>query len=174
MPPVSRAQSEPVGVVLLTAVVVLSVTTAGVVVFAGVGDDETTRTSVSVTVTHDGLGVAHGGGESVPLSDLRVVVRNDSETWRPAVTVAGVVDGDDDATFEPGERWVARRALGENVTTVYVVDERTGTVLKKATQYPTRLTRLTRTPTATATATPTNSPLTVERFDADNPGKSAR
>lgn len=146
VPADTRAQSEMVGVLLLAAVVVLTVGTLGVAAFDHVRNDETTRADVSVLVTHDGVGITHGGGSSVPLSALRVVVRNDSATWEPSVAAAGVVDGDDDGVFEPGERWVGRRELGESKTTVYVVDTRTGSLLDKKTAYPTRRQRLTSAP----------------------------
>lgn len=135
--PGSRAQSESVGVVLLTVVVVLSVTTVGTVVFAQVQGTETTRADLAVTVARDGVTVTHAGGDSIPLPDLVVVVRNDSDTLRPTVTAAGVVQGDDDATFDPGERWASSRSLGEDLTTVFVVDTRTNAVLTKVTRYPT-------------------------------------
>lgn len=162
----ARGQSEPVGALLLAAVVVITVATAGVVVFDHLQDAETTRADVSVTVTADGVAVAHAGGDAVPLSALRVVVRNDSGTWEPPVGVGGVVDGDADGTFEPGERWVARQSLGDDPVTVYVVDERTETLLEKAERYPTRLRRLTHTPsetpTATATSARTSTPTATE------------
>lgn len=152
--PGGRGQSEPLGVILLTAVVVVTVATAGVVVFDELQGSETTRADVSVTVTHDGVGLAHDGGDDVPLSALRVAVRNDSETWKPAVDAAGVVAGDADGAFEPGERWVARRSLGDDVVTVYVVDTGTGTLLDETERYPTRLRQLTHTPSDTPTPTP--------------------
>ena len=148
-----RAQSEPLGVVLLTAVVVVSVSVAGVVALADAGGDETTRASLDVTVTREGVGVAHDGGASVPLDDLRVVVRNDGVGWRPTVSESDVLGGDGDAELDPGERLVVRRPLGESLTTVHVVDARTGTLLAEVEAYPTRLTSLPGTPTATPTPT---------------------
>jgi hypothetical protein len=141
-----RAQSESVGVILLTAVVVIVVSAAGVFVLADADGDETTRVDLSIEVTEAGVAVAHNGGNSVPLDDLRVVVRNGSETWRPDVNESGIVGNSTDEQFDRGDRWVWRESLAtDEITTVQVFDLRTNTLLSEVRRYPTSETPLTST-----------------------------
>lgn len=137
----SRAQSESIGVILLTAVVVITVSTAGVVVLADIGAEETTRADLAVDITDDHVAVTHNGGESVPFDALVVVVRQGNDTWRPAANASALTRGDTDAQFEPGERWVWNRSLETTrVATVRVFDRRTNTLLVEKRGYPTAAT----------------------------------
>ncbi|MFW5934732.1 MAG: type IV pilin, partial [Halolamina sp.] len=54
-----RGQSETVGVILLTVVVVLTVGTVGTVVFSEINTAETTRADLAVSVAEDGVAVTH-------------------------------------------------------------------------------------------------------------------
>lgn len=133
----ARAQTESVGVILLTAVVVLTVGTAGAVVFAGVDTTDTVRADLAVSVADDGVSVTHDGGQSIAFADLQVVVRNGDDTWRPPMNESGVVRGNDDEKFDPGERWAATRDLDTDaVTTVLVVERESDTVLVEVRRYP--------------------------------------
>lgn len=133
----TRAQSESVGVILLTAIIVLVVGTAGAVVFAGVDTTETVRADLAITVADDGVAVTHDGGQPVAFADLQVVVRHGGEAWRPPMNESGVVRGNGDEQFEPGERWVASRELDpDTVTTVQVVERESDTVLAEVRRYP--------------------------------------
>jgi hypothetical protein len=158
-----RAQSETVGVILLTAVIVVTVGAAGSVVLADVGDEGTTRADLSIDIADDGVSVAHNGGESVPLDSFRVVVRHGNDTWRPDVNASGVVNGGADGQLDSGDRWVWRQSLDTNeVTRVQVFDRRTNTLLAEERRYPTGEVELTPTATPnetpTGTATPTTTP----------------
>lgn len=134
----TRAQSESIGVILLTGVVVIVVGAAGAIVLADASGEETTRTDLAISVTDGGVAVAHNGGESVPFDDLRVVVRNGSNTWRPPVNESGVVGNDTDGQFDSGDRWVWREPLDtDELTTVQVFDRRTNTRLAEVRRYPT-------------------------------------
>lgn len=134
----TRAQTESVGVVLLTAVIVLTVGGAGAVVLADVNTGETTRADLSVTVTDEGVGVTHDGGQPVAFSDLQVVIRQGNETWRPSMNASGVATGDGDEQFEPGERWTTSPPLDTgSVATVQVVERQSNTVLADGRRYPT-------------------------------------
>ncbi|WP_049980048.1 type IV pilin N-terminal domain-containing protein [Halolamina rubra] len=159
----ARAQSETVGVILLTAVVVLTVGTVGAVVFTEVNTAETTRADLAVSVADDGVAVTHNGGEPIAFADLEVVVRSGDETWRPPMNESGVVRGDGDDRFQPSERWVWRQSLdtGE-VTTVRVFDQRTGELLAEARRYPTAEVGLTPTATSTAATPSTETSTPVE------------
>ncbi|GAB7095498.1 hypothetical protein JCM30237_26520 [Halolamina litorea] len=144
----ARAQSESVGVILLTAVVVVTVSAAGAVVLADAGGDESTRADLSVNVAEEGVALTHNGGDSVAFADLRIVVSHGNETWRPAVNASGIVRGDADDQFERGERWAWRQSLDiSEVATVRVFDAATGTLLAADRRYPSGASSLT--PTAT-------------------------
>lgn len=137
----SRAQSESIGVILLTAVIVVTVGAAGTVVLADIGAEETTRADLAVDLTDDRVAVAHNGGDSVPFDALLVVVRQGNDTWRPATNVSALARGDADAQFDPGERWVWNRSLDTTqVATVRVFDRRTNTLLVEEQDYPTAAT----------------------------------
>jgi len=166
-----RAQSETVGVILLTAVVVLTVGTVGAVVFSEINTAETTRADLAVSVADDGVAVTHNGGEPIAFADLEVVVRSGDETWGPPMNESGVVRGNGDDRFQPSERWVWRQSLdtGE-VTTVRVFDQRTGELLAEARRYPTADIELT--PTATSTAA-TPSTATSTSVDTATPTATA-
>ncbi|GAB7013781.1 type IV pilin [Halolamina salina] len=152
----TRAQSESIGIILLTAVVVVTVGTAGSIVLADVGGEETTRADLSVEIADEGVSVAHNGGESVAFDDLRVVVRHGNETWRPPMNGSGLLDNDSNARFDAGERWVWSQPLDTSeITVVQVFDRRTGTLLAEERRYPTVESSLTPTATPNETATAT-------------------
>lgn len=110
----SRAQSSTIGVILLTAVVVITVGSAGVFVFSGIGGDDTVRADLVVIQTNESLTIEHNGGEAVPFSEVIIVVEG-NERLRPAVNRSGLTRGDDDELFEPGERWVWNRSFDPDV-----------------------------------------------------------
>lgn len=139
-----RAQTESIGVILLTAVVVVTVGTAGAVMFSSIGTEDRTRADVSVTLSNDGVALAHNGGDPVAFTDLQVVVRNGNGTWRPVVDESTVLNSDGDDQFEAGERWVGWQALDRSeVTTVRVFDTNRGTLLAQERRYPSERTGLT-------------------------------
>lgn len=136
----TRAQSESIGVILLTAVVVISVTTVGAFALSDI-DSETVDADVSVRVTANGFYFDHAGGDPLEMADLLIVVRDGNRTLRPDFTADTIYDGDDDATFEPGERW-ANVNLNfdlDSPVTVSLFDTRTNQVLVKETLYPDRV-----------------------------------
>jgi len=135
----NRGQSEVVSEVLAVAMVVIIVTVAGTYLMQGVTTtDRETRAQVILSVTDDRIELAHASGDAVPADALDVVVRVNG-TDRPGITWAsGTVDGDGDATFDPGERWI-RDGLSvtpDATVRVLLVDTRTGTVLLDRTATP--------------------------------------
>lgn len=132
-----RGQSEPIGVILLTGIVVVTVAVAGGIYLSTVADEDVTRADLAVSVATDELVVAHRGGDPVALADLRVVVDaggNRTDHDLSASQVAG--DGDD--RLEPGERWVNSSVAydPDQPVHVLVVDTATGTRLAETTVYP--------------------------------------
>lgn len=127
----SRGQSEVVGSLLLIAVVVVSVSVAGVVVLADVydrGNSPPQLAANATAVSPSEVSLTHVGGEPALDEDLRVLVRQGATT--ADFDVEAVAYGDDDGRFESGETWTRSVSLtaGERVT-VWLVHEPTGTVL---------------------------------------------
>ncbi|WP_284032912.1 hypothetical protein [Halobaculum lipolyticum] len=177
-----RAQSEVVGVVAATAVVVAVTATVGLAFVESAAPSDRELTPIGeVDFERAGadLAVVHRGGDALATGRIRFVVAGDPY---PA---AGVdVDALADGRFEPGERLtvpgaLANRSGGVRVLLVHaptggVVDDDRLVLPAEATPAPTP----TPSPTATATATPTATPEptptpappdppTVETFDAD-------
>ena len=134
----TRAQSEVVGVVLMTAVVVLFMTTFGVYYLGELDSDRgSARANVHTSVTTDHIVVAHGGGDALDADTTRVIVR---VAGKPNVEIDNSIaalaarsngsSSSDDGDFEPGERltWSTSLTTDDEVE-LYVVDNATNTVL---------------------------------------------
>ena len=128
-----RAQSETIGVLLLTAVVVVLVSVVGAGVIANVSSQAQAgevAARADVTITGDNVTVTHGGGDTLADSTVRVILRNGSDESRYELSDVAPADrtGDGDGRFEPGERAVLSHSLTGTVS-VLVVDIERGTVL---------------------------------------------
>ncbi|RMB18051.1 type IV pilin N-terminal domain-containing protein [Haloplanus aerogenes] len=138
-PDSDRGQSEVVSEVLAVALVVIIVTVTGTYLLQDVTTpDEETRAQMTLSVTDDRIELTHAGGEAVPEDALNVVVRVNG-TEQPGITwESGSVDGDGDATFDPGERWirVGLSLSGDARVRVLLADTHTGTVLLDRTVTP--------------------------------------
>lgn len=120
-----RGQSESIGVVFMTAVVVISVTLAGGLLFlgtnAGTGDDQVLLDFDSKT-TAGTLVLVHSGGDAVDASDLQVILEGPSGTESFTVDAGNITGGD--ATLDPGERIERSYGLtGDRLTLTVVYDE---------------------------------------------------
>jgi flagellin-like protein len=129
-----RGQSETIGVLLLTGVVVIAVGTVGFLVLSSGGTDQGPVTNVVVDVNGTDVVLAHDGGRSVAESEVAVVVDGASRE-RYALTDLTRADGDTDGDFEPGERWRVGHGVepGGSVRVV-VVHEPSGRVLRNEVQ----------------------------------------
>ncbi|MXR52430.1 type IV pilin [Halovenus sp. WSH3] len=132
-----RSQSETVGIVLLTAVVVVTATTAGLFVLSDTDDrrEGDPLANVEVTPTASGIELAHQGGDEFNASRIRVVVERESGPDQRFVLAEAFdpVDGDGDQ-FAPGQRWVQSTGdsyQGRVDVTVVAVDR--GQILARAT-----------------------------------------
>ncbi|AEN07280.1 flagellin domain protein [halophilic archaeon DL31] len=134
-----RAQSESIGVILLVGVVVISVATVGAFVLSDISSD-TVNADISVQITSNGFYFSHDGGDPLPMNELLIVVRSESGTSRPTFTPNTIYEGDDDAIFEPGERWanVNTKFDLETPVTISLFQTRTNSLLVKETAYPDR------------------------------------
>jgi PKD repeat protein len=128
----SRAQSEVIGVVLLTFVIVVTVGVSGTIVLGGVADDADTADAplvdAVVEVTANEITVTHGGGDPVAQSSVTVILRGDTTTERYSLDDANL-SGDDDGSFEVTERFRRDHDLVGPTVEVMVVHDTSGTVL---------------------------------------------
>lgn len=98
-----RAQSEVVGMILLVAIVVVAVSSVGYVLFVSFDDPGEPATEVNATANVSALELTHTAGEPIPVDELRVVVRTDTEEGRAPFTDGSIGSGD----FAVGDRWTA-------------------------------------------------------------------
>lgn len=126
-----RGQTEVVGVLLLTGVVVVTASLVGVAFFDAVATEDGPTADLDAAVTASALTVSHHGGDALSMGTIEVAVRNETRTWRYSLSPANVTRGDGDERFEPGETWSLRTVpyQSRDVVTVFVVSPSTGTAL---------------------------------------------
>jgi len=129
-----RAQSETLGVLLVTTVVILAVGSFGVFYLGSVSDRADASgplIDAEVNVTGDRISVHHVVGESVDTTDLSVLLRNDSQSERYAFD-PGNVTGDADGRFEPSEEFDRAHGFASGgVLDVLVIHEPSNTVVER-------------------------------------------
>lgn len=110
----TRGQSETVGVVLLTAVVVVSVSVLGVGILSSSGPQAADKPLIDadIEITTNSVTITHGGGDSVDGRTVDVVVRNRTASQRYAS-----VDG---GRFEPTDTVTLSHSLNGTVTVLVV------------------------------------------------------
>lgn len=133
---VSRGQSDTVGVVLLTAVVVVSSVTVGAFLlgnFDGSGDREPT-VAISSDVEGRTVVIEHRGGDSYNSTNVRVLVRQqDSDDRGYDLGEFSLTTDGDEQTFASGDRWEKTIDDLNGELQVLVVDENEGEILHEAT-----------------------------------------
>ncbi|MBP1985758.1 type IV pilin N-terminal domain-containing protein [Halolamina salifodinae] len=113
LPDDARSQSETVGVILLTAVVVIVVSTTGMFYLSSVDStDDEPRLSVDGDFSRPNVTIAHTGGDTVPSGELRLVLSVNGS--RANVTTL-------DRQFGPGDRWELNVSNYANVSRESVV-----------------------------------------------------
>jgi len=121
------AQSEVIGIVLLTAVIVLLTVMVGGTILASLDTGSEPVTNFKVSVDNSNLTITHHGGTSVPDSEVTVVLRAESteryslSSFSPSSCLSCVI-------FEPGER-VTRDHNASGPVRVLIVHDPTNTVL---------------------------------------------
>lgn len=144
-----RGASEVQGAILMTALVVLTMSVAGVTLTDRMAGQSETPPLLDCEMTYEGgeLLVTHAGGERVDTTSLALVLRNESgSSGRMPLVVDG---GDDDGRFEVDE--TARSSALDARTEVLLVENRV--IVCERIVYPT-----TATPTPGGTPTPTGNP----------------
>lgn len=112
LPGDERAATPVVSTLLLVAISVIVVALVGNAIVTGVTPDRdpAALADYDVQVTNDTVTISHLGGESLPLADLRVYVRNATSTTSYDPTTGNLSDADD-ARFDPGETWARTHPL---------------------------------------------------------------
>jgi len=130
----ARAQSESIGVIMLTAVIVLLVGGFGVVYLgasgAGSGAD-TPLVDAEVTVTDQQVTITHVGGDTIPTSELDVIVRANGGSERFSLDAVNISE-DTDGSFGPSDRFERDHGLGGGQLDVLLVHTTSNTVLHHA------------------------------------------
>lgn len=116
-----RGQSEVVGVLLLTAVIVVVVGLVGAFVLSGVDTESAPSAEVEIDVDATTVQLTHAGGDDLVASDVTVVFgRNGSgET-----TLANFTEtkGDGDGRFEGGEQRTTSHSAADVISVTVVHD----------------------------------------------------
>ncbi|WP_340098319.1 type IV pilin [Salinibaculum salinum] len=130
----SRSQSEVIGVVLLTGVVVVAVSLFTVVAVSNFTNQATAQKQIAdfkLEITTDNLTVSHNGGDVLSESGIEVIVRTASgEQQYQLSSDSFSKETDGDTQFEPGESAVFAHGLTGRAT-VLVVDTDNGAILKR-------------------------------------------
>lgn len=125
-----RAQSDVVGVALLTGIVLVAVGVAGGLYLTSVNDDAASTTPLlDVTLTSSTIRVAHASGDSIAMADLDVV-DGDSSRTRYDLDQANV-SGNGNDQFEPSEAWQRDHTPVETTATILIVDDQSNAVLAR-------------------------------------------
>lgn len=115
-----RAQSEVIDSLLLVAIVVISLSTAGGFVLINYSEqagDSDTLIECEFGYEDNTVTLTHTGGDSADIDQFRVILRNDSAESEHTLSVS---DGDRDGRFEPGESATFGSVSTE--TDVFLVD----------------------------------------------------
>lgn len=127
-----RSQSEVVGVVLLTAVIVVLVSVIGVVVYAQFGSETESEPRVTITseANESTLTLTHRGGDRFQAAAILVHLRGDGDDQFLLTENGTFVAGRDDTAFEAGDIWEYQhdRSSGDTLRVV-IVDLDSGTVI---------------------------------------------
>lgn len=124
-----RAQSEVVGVLLLTGVIVVAVGLVGTFVLSSMDTTSEPETHVDVAVGSSTVTVTHGGGAALAATDVTLVFGGGGSVGLETTTE---LLGDGDDRFEGGERREASHGAS-GVLEVTIVHEPTNTVIERTT-----------------------------------------
>lgn len=122
-----RAQSEVIGIILLTAVVVILSVVVGGTILTNIDAQDEPVANLDVSVNASNVTISHQGGSQLPTTEVTVYFRS-GNTERHSLGTFPEQQGDDDGDFDPGER-VTRVHNATKVITVFVVHDPSNTVL---------------------------------------------
>lgn len=130
-----RGQSETVGVVLLTAVIVTVTVVAGGFIIADFREDTATDSNVDIESSIEGTTVTieHRGGDSYERVDDIVVILQGIDNERHLLGTFDVLGDADNGTFAPGSRWQKSIESLSGEIRLFVLDESEDEILHDAT-----------------------------------------
>jgi|GEM_PF-4596188 len=107
-----RGASEVLSAILMVAVVVIAVSLVGALILNGITNDvpDTPVAGFDATITDTNTTITHLGGDSSPLTNLRLVLRTQTTREDYALTTANLSDTSNNR-FDPGERWTRTHTL---------------------------------------------------------------
>lgn len=134
MSPPTRAQSEVVGIVLLTAVVVVVAAVVGTFVLSSFETDAGGEPKISIKseINETTLVLKHNGGERYAADAVEVVLRGDTES-RAFLNDGNFTAGSDPSVFEAGDVWCDYHDFGPGEIRLFVFDRESDTLLHDAT-----------------------------------------
>lgn len=129
-----RAQSETIGVLLMTGVVILLVATIGFAMTSNVMSQMETGPQITIKgeATQDDLTIQHAGGAKLEVSELDVVLRGDSIERHPLSSFTQR-RGSNATWFESGDRWQREHGLSGDSAEILIVHTPSGTVVGRTT-----------------------------------------
>lgn len=124
-----RAQSETVGVLLMTGVVITLMAVLGVAMTSNVTSQMETGPQIDLegNATKDDVTLEHAGGTGLEVSELEVVLQGDS-TERYDLASFIQRRGIDARRFEPADRWQRDHGLSGDTVDVLLVHTPSGTI----------------------------------------------
>lgn len=133
-----RGQSETVGVVLLTAVIVILTVTAGAFILSDFQSeaDDGPNASIESTITAESLEIRHRGGDAFDPDRIAVVVTDAAGERTYRLGADFTETGSNNASFEPGDRWrrdlLAADELLAGEVRLLVVDQESNTIIHES------------------------------------------
>ncbi|GCF14170.1 hypothetical protein Harman_21050 [Haloarcula mannanilytica] len=123
-----RGQSETVGIVLLTAVIVVVVSVLGAgILSSGPQPAERPLVDLDIDISSNNVTITHSGGDTVDGASLDVGIRNETASQRYTSAVTG--------QFRPTDTRTLSHSLTGTVT-VLVIDTGSNSVLGRDSQAP--------------------------------------
>jgi flagellin-like protein len=129
-----RGQSETVGVLMLTGIVIVLALTVGVAMTLNVTSQTETAPQIDLegSATKDTVTLEHAGGSRLEVADLEVVLRGDS-TERYDLASFTQRSGTNTTWFEAGDSWQRDHGLSGDTVEVLLVDTASNTIAGRTT-----------------------------------------
>ncbi|MFC7133314.1 PKD domain-containing protein [Salinibaculum sp. GCM10025337] len=129
-----RGQSELIGVILLTGIIVILSVAVGTVSVSNLSSQAAADPLVDIgaNATTQQVTVQHMGGEKLAVSDVTVILRGTNSERYPLETFTQR-SGDDATRFEPGDEWQRTHGITGDRMTVLLVDEKANAIVDTTT-----------------------------------------
>jgi len=128
-----RGQSEVIGIVLLVGVVTVLVVGAGAVIISDLlQDDDQAVSTIDSDVTAQNVTLDVTGGDRIPATDIRVLLRGDDEYRLQLGTNFSLRRGETNGTLAPGDKWQGENPIDSGSVTLLVVETSSSAVLHRA------------------------------------------